>query len=335
MYLNNNMHTKDNQELKALTDKDKKGKERPWRENQLKKIPLEESYTRIGFDNKAFRVRNCSRQLVFKVNPDSGEKKLHSMISCQVRLCPMCNWRRSLKIYGQLSKIMDKALEDREYRFIFLTLTCENIKGEKLSETIDKLFHAFNLLTKRKAFKQAAKGWFRALEITHNLNAKSKSYDTYHPHFHIVLMVNKSYFTDPKIYITQEKWTSLWKSCLKVDYSPIVHVTAFKTETRKKTTKSVAEAAKYTVKDTDYLIPGDEELTDKTVMVLDGALSNRRLVAFGGELRKIHKELNLDDAIDGDLRNTDNEDDDMRKDLEYILEVYDWHVGYKQYIKRS
>ena len=247
----------------------------------------------------------------------------------------MCNWRRSLKIYGQTSKVMNKALEQNEYRFLFLTLTCENVEGKHLSETIDKLFHAFKKLSERKRVKKSVKGWFRALEVTHNLDESSKSYDTYHPHFHIILMVNKSYFTDPNYYITQKEWTSLWKSCLKADYNPIVHIKAFATGTKKETAKSIAESAKYTVKDGDYLIPENKELSEQAVCILDDALANRRLVAFGGQLRKIHKELNLDDPVDGDMKNTNNEENELREDVEYHIEVYDWNIGYNQYFKRT
>ncbi|OZV10194.1 hypothetical protein CIW83_21610, partial [Tissierella sp. P1] len=207
-----NNHSIDSKKNKVLKDVKSDGKERPWREKKLKTLELAGIYKEIGLDNKAFRVKCCSCQLSFKVDNETGEKKLNSMMSCQVRLCPMCNWRRSLKIYGQVSKVMDKALEDKEYRFLFLTLTCENVRGKELLKTIDKLFYAFNLLTKRKVVKQSVKGWFRALEVTHNIDELSKSYDTYHPHFHIILMVNKSYFNKSEIYISQEKWTSLWKS---------------------------------------------------------------------------------------------------------------------------
>jgi len=331
MYKNHTIDTKECEVLKDVKD----DKEKPWRIKKLKTLQLADSYKRIGFDNKSFRVENCSCQLVFKVNKETGEKKLDNMKSCQVRLCSMCNWRRSLKVYGQISRIMDKALKEKDYRFIFLTLTCKNVEGKDLSETIDKLFHAFKKLSERKVFKKAVKGWFRALEITHNLDKNSKDYDTYHPHFHIILAVNKSYFTDKDYYISQEYWTNLWKSCMKVEYIPIVDVRAFKTNTKKAAAKAVAESAKYTVKDNDYLIPDNEELTDKTVMTLDDALSGRRLIAFGGELRRIHKELNLDDPIDGDLKDTDNEEDILREDIKYNMVIYDWNVGYKQYVRRG
>ncbi|ELC8464112.1 protein rep (plasmid) [Clostridium perfringens] len=46
----------------------------------------------------------------------------------------------------------------------------------------------------RKKVKNVVIGYFRGLEVTNNLDKNSNDYDTYHPHFNIILMVNKSYF---------------------------------------------------------------------------------------------------------------------------------------------
>jgi len=248
----------------------------------------------------------------------------------------MCTWRRSLKIFGQVSKVMSESVNENNYRFIFLTLTCKNVDGEELEMTINKMFHAFKKLTERKSIKKSVKGWFRALEITHNLDLNSKSYDTYHPHFHLVLAVNKTYFTDKDYYISQQKWTEIWKDCLDVDYSPIVDVRNFKSD-KDSLVKSVAESSKYAVKSKDFVIRNEngevnEEMTDKAVIILDSALANRRLVAFGGKLREIHKKLNLDDAENGDLVNTGS-DEEIREDLDYVIERYFWNIGYSNYIK--
>lgn len=329
MQYNDNKEPVKNQ-MEVLRDKDKKGKERPWKEKRVKTLSLAESYERLGM-KKAYRVKDCGSFLEFKRFID-GTLKLNGANFCKVRLCPMCSWRRELKIFAQTSRVMDKALDVKEYNFIFLTLTCRNVDGECLSNTLDNLFKSFDRLFKRTLIKKSIKGWFRALEVTHNLDKSSKDYDTYHPHFHIILMVNKSYFSDKELYISQEKWTSLWQESLQVNYTPIVDVRAFKTRNKRQISKSLAETAKYTVKDNDYILDGNEEMTDSAVMVLDRALANRRLVAYGGELKKIHKSLNLDDVENGDLINTCN-DEDIREDVDYVLEHYRWHIGYKQYYK--
>lgn len=321
-----------------LIDVNSNGKVTDWQGKKLRTIELANSYRRLGeeFKGKQFRVRNCGTFLEFRRYQDQS-LKLNQANFCKVRLCPMCSWRRSLKIYGQVSKIMNEVVKNEDLEFIFLTLTARNCEGQDLSDTIDNIFKAFNKMTKRVKYKKAIKGHFRALEVTHNLDTNSSSFDTYHPHLHIILVVNKSYFNDPNYYINQEEWTSLWKQSLKVDYNPLVHVTKVKDTNNKGIEKSIAEVAKYTVKDNDYIIHDDvtneviEHLTDDAVLILDQALAHRRLTAFGGILKEYHKMLNLDDVEDGDLVNTDNEE--LREDLEYIIERYSWNIGYKQYLR--
>jgi len=321
---------KKNCKIEVLEDVSKTGKSRPWVEKRLNTEELAKSYERLG-NKKYFRIKDCGTFLEFRRYIETKELKLNRSNFCKVRLCPMCSWRRSLKIFGQVSQVMNKALDNEEYRFLFLTLTCKNVYGEDLSSQIDDLFYAFNKMTKRKIFKDSIKGWFRGLEVTHNLTD-----DTYHPHFHIILTVNKNYFINPREYISHENWVKLWKSCLKIDYNPIVNIKAFKTGNKKQVEKSIAETAKYTVKDNDFIIKDEkgevnEKMTDDAVFILDKALANRRLVAFGGLLRDIQKKLNLDDMENGDLVNTDNEV--LREDLDYILERYKWNIGYSQYTK--
>jgi len=331
LYPHDNMICEKNQSDEVLSDKSKTGKERPWRVHKMNTIKLAESYERLG-EKKAYRVKDCGTFLEFKNY--GNEKRLNRANFCKVRLCPMCGWRRSLKVFGQVSKVMDQALQDREYRFLFLTLTCKNVEGDELGNSLDMLFKAFKRLMERKKVKTSIKGWFRALEVTHNLDKNSPNYDSYHPHFHVILMVNRSYFNDPNYYISQTEWIALWKKSLGVDYDPNIDIRAFKSASKEMTSKSIAEVATYTVKDNDLIIQDEngevnEEMTDDAVFILDRALARRRLVAFGGELKLIHKELNLDDTIDGDLIQTDN--DEIREDLAYTIERYKWNIGYSQY----
>jgi len=323
-----------------LQDKNSEtGKIYNWQGEKLNALLLSDSFQRLSFskhsnyDSKALRVAECGTFLTFKRFED-GNLKLHTANFCKVRLCPMCQKRRSMKIFGQVSKVMDKLQENNKYKFIFLTLTIKNCVADELASVIDKLFYSFNKLTKKKEFKTAVKGYFRALEVTHNSDE-----DTFHPHFHCVLVVNNSYFTDTNYYISQSKWVDIWKQCLKVDYLPVVDVRTFK-KSKKGIGKEVAEVAKYAVKPGEYLkkppkvfenIPEVrkkfEEWTDYLVSVYDKCLANRRLVAFGGIMKKVHKELNLDDVnTSEDLVNTDLQDE-VREDLNYILEAYQWRIG--------
>lgn len=346
----------DIKKIEVLKDVNKSGKDNNWKERHLEKNNLAESYRRIG-SKKYYRVADCSTFLEFRYFFNVNEKKLNRANFCKVRLCPMCSWRRSLKIFGQVSKVMDYVEENYNYRYIFLTLTVENCYGEDLKKTLDYMTESFNRMTRRKAFKQSVKGYFRSLEITYNkemfitdemyystdyyknnafkVGDKNPNYNTYHPHFHLILAVNKNYFTDDKIYLSQKKWTNLWKDCLKVDYTPVVDVRRIKKDDNNKFGKAVAETAKYTVKSEDFIIRNEdgqinEKLTDEVVKTLDFALHRKRLTSFGFVFKEVHKKLNLDDMEDGDLINTDN-DEDLRDDLMSVILRYQWNFGIKNY----
>jgi plasmid rolling circle replication initiator protein Rep len=212
--------------------------------------------------------------------------------------------RKSVKNFKQLSKVLEMVKED--YTLIFSTFTVKNCKGENLKENLDLMFKGWNNLMKDKSirgwgkftkngekrkYKGIIKGFYRALEITYN-----KKDDTYHPHFHCILVVRKGYFTG-KEYLKQSEWVSLWERACNLDYEPIVDVRRFKKGEDGTFNKSVNEVAKYTTKDSDYLDDrNSQELNKKVLFNLDQALFRRRLIAYGGILRDIHKQLNLDNV---------------------------------------
>lgn len=324
LYSNNSAAEQKSQVDKAeiLTDKSATGRERPWREKKMANQLLALAYDKVN-ERKASRLRECGTFLAFNLRED-GTKKLTHMSSCRVRLCPLCAWRRSLKVHAHTVQILD-AMQG-EYAYVFLTLTVRNCAGNQLASELDKLMVAWQRLTQRKAFRVAVKGWYRGLEVTHNVNPISASYDTFHPHFHCLLAVNKHYFKGEN-YLKKSDWAQLWQRALRVDYEPVVDVRRVKGTT----SAAVAEAAKYTVKDADYIRPDDWDLTVDTVKILDFALDGRRLVAYGGEMKEWHKKLNLDDEVDGDLINVG--DDESKAALTDREVCYFWHTGYGQYIR--
>jgi plasmid rolling circle replication initiator protein Rep len=254
---------------------------------------------------------------------------------------PMKNghaWRRSLKIAYHNKLIVEEANRRYHCAWLFLTLTVRNVEGGELRQTISDMMKGFNRLTKYKRFDAAVLGYFRALEIT-----KNHEEHTYHPHFHVLLPVKKSYFTG-KLYISQKDWTSLWKKAMKLDYTPIVHIQRGKGKTKIdaeqiesevreaiEEQKAVLEISKYPVKDTD-LVRGNKVTEDNldTVYYLDDALSARRLIGYGGILKEIHKEMNLGDAEDSDLVKIEEENDEVANAAFEVMAY--WHPGIKNYI---
>lgn len=337
-----------------LVDKNSQGKERPWRDKKVNNLLTSKLYKSLSvFDDdywnrKANRLLDCSTLLMFNVlDEHTSRLKLKSMNSCRVRLCPVCAWRRTLKISSHAKRIFSYLEENysNKYSYLLLTLTLPNCRGDELSSTIDDLMKSFDRLLKRKEVKNILQGWYRGLEVTHNHNINSKSYDTYHPHFHVLLVVDSSYLEQRKAergYITHERWLKLWQECCRNESITQVDIRAVKP---KKVNKSddvlssngllsaICEITKYAVKDKDYILPYDWELSQDIVRVLDGALANRRLVAWGGILKEIKNKLSLDDEIDGDLVHID--DDNTLDDSKLSQVLAFWHTGYQQYIVRD
>lgn len=306
-----------------------------WKENKEMSLQLAESYLRLSrrkenelvkdyFINKYIYVKDCSSYLEFKEVLSSDEKKLKLVGArfCRVRLCPMCTWRRTKKIFAQVSKIIQEINKEKEREYIFLTLTCRNVSGEDLREQIKDLLKSFNNMFRNNAkVKKMCLGYFRGLEVTRNDNG------TYHPHIHCIICVNKSYFKS-RDYIKQKTWVDIWQHYLKVDYKPVVHVKKFKDSHNY---KMVAELTKYTVKASDIFLENEEE-TDNNVLIIHSALHRVRLVGMGGLFKEYHKKLNLEDAEgeNADLVSIDGQTDDNI--LSDIVLRYGWNLGYRNYI---
>ena len=299
---------------------------------------LGQSYSRLGQDKKSERVLNCGSFLEFahSISADgtiSEKGKLYNANFCRDRLCPLCSWRKSYKIFAQVSQIMN--IIGDKYKFLFLTLTVPNCEPSELSTTLSAMVKGFARLIRFKPFKTSVLGYFRALEITRNKNNGS-----YHPHFHCVLAVPLNY--SGKYYIKHSEWLDMWRKAMRdnsitqvdirlvrpkkidsvgVDSSELLHSIS-----SVPLGSAVAEVTKYSVKDSDYIIPDNEELTDKIVLELSEALYHRRLTAFGGVFDDAFKQLQLQD-IESDNADLIHINDTIDDSLALLIVRYGWSCG--------
>lgn len=350
LWANYNMNQSQNQDVKVLQDGRKK-----WKERKEANLLLSLAYRNIN-RNKSERLENCGDVLTFRKYSD-GDLQLHAMQSCRVRLCPICAWRRGLKIYHQVEQVTTH-LSKNQFAYIMLTLTVRNVSGDDLSGAIQEVLKGWRRLTQAKPFKAAVKGWFRSLEVTHDINpviteklyAKKQgyfakrglyigegnpNYNQYHPHLHVLLAVSDKYFKS-RDYLAQSRWAELWADAMRLDYVPSVDVRRCYGDEGQKDgiamNRAVAEASKYAAKSCEYVIPDDWGLTEETVKVLDEALSGVRLVAFGGVMRQASKQLKLQD-IESDSVDLVHVGEDKSKGIAYELVQYGWHTGYRQYVE--
>ena len=256
---------------------------RPWREKRLAAEQVAAAYDAIGKPRKAARCRDCGTVLVFDECPVDAQKKLKHANFCRQRLCPMCAWRRSLKWAAEASKVLHAAAaEHPEWGYVMLTLTQRNVPGGDLTAEISRILRGWDKLTHRKEFGAAA-GWLRVLEITHNDRTEE-----WHPHIHALLAVTPEYFRG-RGYVSHARWVALWRAVLRLDYDPSVEVHRVKARHNGDALDAAArEVGKYTIKDSDLLGGKD---SNERVDILDRALKGRRLIAWGGGLREIARQV--------------------------------------------
>jgi hypothetical protein len=253
-------------------------------------------------DKRYTQLLNCGTQLFFTKDFDNGHSVYHLTGAnfCRQRVCPMCQFRRSERMFVQMLSVV-KALEG-EYRFLHLVLTIPNAQSDlQLIAGIKILYKAFNMMLRRKAFKNAFKGALRCLEVSFNYNN-----DTFHPHLHCLIAVRPSYFNDTKVYLSRDRIMQEWTDCVNKtiptidnsdfavsDYPLQIYVRACKVGDY----KGVAEVCKYCLKPLDTSKATD--LQQRHVLItLWLTLKNQRFVQKYGVIKDTFKRLFDNEAED-------------------------------------
>ncbi|CAC5950659.1 Replication protein [Staphylococcus aureus] len=242
-------------------------------------------------------VEDCNTFLSFVADKTLEKQKLYKANSCKNRFCPVCAWRKARKDALGLSLMMQYIKQQENKEFIFLTLTTPNVMCEELENEIKRYNNSFRKLIKRKKVGSVIKGYVRKLEITYN-----KKRDDYNPHFHVLIAVNKSYFTDKRYYISQQEWLDLWR-----DVTGISEITQVQVQKiRQNNNKELYEMAKYSGKDSDYLI------NQKVFDAFYKSLKGKQVLGYSGLFKEAKKKLK-----NGDL--------DYLKEIdptEYIYQIF-------------
>ncbi|HGK2741125.1 TPA: protein rep [Streptococcus pneumoniae] len=242
-------------------------------------------------------VEDCNTFLSFVADKTLEKQKLYKANSCKNRFCPVCAWRKARKDALGLSLMMQYIKQQEKKEFIFLTLTTPNVMSDELENEIKRYNNSFRKLIKRKKVGSVIKGYVRKLEITYN-----KKRDDYNPHFHVLIAVNKSYFTEKRYYISQQEWLDLWR-----DVTGISEITQVQVQKiRQNNNKELYEMAKYSGKDSDYLI------NQKVFDAFYKSLKGKQVLVYSGLFKEAKKKLK-----NGDL--------DYLKEIdptEYIYQIF-------------
>lgn len=301
------------------------------------------------------RIECCSNFITFYANEDLTKKKSANANRCGFRFCPICSWIQAKKDAIKIGVLMRYIEIEHGKTFIFLTLTVPNVSSDKLGETITEMNKAYKKMFSRKDIQAMNKGYIRKLEVTYNneeyitksiwygngkhkkslagyftslglkIGDKNPNYNTYHPHFHVVMIVNKSYFKS-RDYIKQKKWLEYWQEAMNNPNITQVRVNQVKDEIKEndydkdkdkdsgniKKSSVINEIAKYAAKDDDYMY--NKEVFD----TFYDSLKSRQLITYNGLFKdavKLFKAKKLDKY----------KDKDTTEYIYYLL--YKWEKG--------
>lgn len=293
----------------SLSDLSKRDK--PWDKHRKNADRVSQHYKGTDFDRYSTRIDFCSQLLDFKLVPDAdmGELrlKLDAAKFCRVRHCPVCQWRRSLMWKARAYRALPNVVRDYpNYRWLFLTLTVKNCQIEELRETLVWMNKAWQRLSQLKSFP--AVGFIRSMEVTRGQDGSA------HPHFHCLLLVRPGYFG--KNYLKQSEWVEMWKSSLRVDYKPVLHIVPVKQG--QQPMQLVPEILKYCVKESDLVADRDWFLE------LTKQLNKMKAVVVGGVLRDYLRQLG--EEPEDLIGSSDRDEDDVDEGHLYF--------GWKREIKK-
>jgi len=254
-------------------------------------------YGSKALKDRADKMEYCGTYVEFGVS-ETGDIGLTGGNFCKQRLCPMCQWRRSLKVYKRLRTAAE--LLGESYSYQLLTVSRPNCTADKLGDEIttlykncDKLLRLPQLRSKKELqrlqsavdgdiilpdVKNAVKGYFRAFECTYN-----SLENTWHPHLHIILAVNKSYYNS-RYYISRERYVAAWNALngwrrsdagydLSLDIRKISNIGG-----------GLAEVCKYATKPLTGIDHSDDSrrLAAEHLAVVNDMLHGRRLIRAAG-----------------------------------------------------
>lgn len=221
-------------------------------------------------DNQFDMMYDCGEFLAVGKN-----KRVVGGVFCRNRICPVCNRRYAAAKWARMYQIANQIAQEKEYCFLFFTVTVKNVIPTQLSDSINHLMKSIDRLHKRAIFKNNVLGYFRSLEITFNEKTK-----TFHPHYHYLLCVHKTYKENQT---STYEWRQAWEKSARLDYVSQIDIRYIDD---KNIAASVAEVAKYAVKISSVI-----EQDTETIKTLLKAIKGRRLIAYGGIFKEYSKIL--------------------------------------------
>lgn len=224
---------------------------------------------------KLDRLKECGNFIKFQASEDKTKFILAGGNFCKNRFCPFCSWLKAKRTAFELLELIKVVEYKEKFAFLFITLTVPNTPRERLREEIENFNKSFKRLFQTEEFKAFNKGFIRKLEITYN-----EKRNDYHPHFHLVVAVNKSYFKS-RNYMSKRRLLELWQRATR---NPAITQVDIK-PCRMDTIKQVMELATYSAKQGDLY--SSKEVFD----AFYEGLFRKKLLVYNGVFKEYKKKI--------------------------------------------
>lgn len=309
----------ENQVLKNYREFLKKDNKRKESNLQLTEVATElVENERINLSKKRVKaISECGTFLQYATDKKVENRKLFTANFCQNRYCPICAKNKSFKDAKEV-KIITEYLRDLGFEFLFATFTAPNCSQEELKDEITAYNKSLERMFKRQKYN-FIQGYVRKLEITFNDDKSSKSYGTFHPHLHLLIAIDKSYFG--RKYVSKQEWLVDWRKAMRDNTITQVDIKKVSLDSRKNNIdKSILELTKYITKDFDFYSEVDvfENFYKGT--------KGKQMFSFSGIFRDAKKKL----------KNKELEKyADSKKEIEWFYLFSQIYNGNKYYIRQE
>lgn len=252
-----------------------------WQEKKAANIKMARRMGAAGFKRRAFLMEHCGDYIMFGKCEQCGNVEVQHANLCRDRLCPVCQWRLSRRLFSEMCRTLCYINDLDTYTAGFLTLTVKNCAVENLSSTLSKMAEAWNRMLASRQLKGFVAGWAKSVEITYN--AKTGEF---HPHYHVIILY-ADLLGEGR---TRALLNNLWKRAYKAAYQPI---TDFRIITEiagddANMGAAIAETYKYAVKH-----DACENMPLNVFREFVKQINGKRFQSYGGIIKRARASLGL------------------------------------------
>lgn len=223
----------------------------------------------IGQDRRASAILSCGTYTRGTECPECGAFHVYSTSLCRDRLCPVCAWKSSRRLFYRAVAAIQTLELELPHQYLHCVLTLQHSKRDCLRDHLNVLTRAYGRFRRFSAMK-SVDGSLRSIETTHGEHG-------FHPHIHAILTVPRT-----AAHITEDAVRDAWRRALNSGYSPQVSLTeAYSVDAENDIFSAVAEACKYALK------PGTlPELDDADLREFIDAVRGVRMVSSDGVVKR-------------------------------------------------